>query len=66
MPYSIEASVMRKRLTQNNWLNHLDEMMDGEIEYMLRTAPDAKRLKQELESDPIPVWRFAEELRDLF
>ena len=66
MSYSVAGSIRQKRLTQENWLNHLDEMTDGEIEYMLRTAPDAKRLKQELASDPLPVRRFAEELRDLF
>ncbi len=57
-------SIKAKRITQQNWLNHLDEMTDEEIELMLSTEPDAKRIAEEREAWPCPVRQLAEEMRD--
>lgn len=65
MPYSIEASIKAKRLTRDNWLNHLDEMTDEEITYMLDTEPDAVRIAEERKAQPeISDRTTAEFMRD--
>lgn len=64
MAYSLEASIKAKRLTQENWLNHLDSMTDEEIEYMLQKEPDAKRIAEERKAQPGSVRQLAEEMRD--
>lgn len=65
MPYSIEASIKAKRLTQDNWLNHLDEMTDEEITYMLDREPDAVRIAEERKAQPeISDRTTAEFMRD--
>lgn len=64
MAYNLEASIKAKRLTQENWLNHLDAMTDEEIEYMLQREPDAKRIAEERKAQPMPVRKLAEEMRD--
>lgn len=65
MPYSIEASIKAKRLTRDNWLNHLDEMTDEEITYMLDREPDAVRIEEERKAQPeISDRTTAEFMRD--
>ena len=65
MPYSIEASIKAKRLTRDNWLNHLDEMTDEEITYMLDRDPDAVRIAEERNAQPeISDRTTAEFMRD--
>lgn len=65
MPYSIEASIKAKRLTRDNWLNHLDEMTDEEITYMLDREPDAVRIAEERKAQPeISDRTTAEFMRD--
>lgn len=65
MPYSIEASIKAKRLTRDNWLNHLDEMTDEEITYMLDMEPDAVRIAEERKAQPeISDRTTAEFMRD--
>lgn len=65
MPYSIEASIKSKRLTRDNWLNHLDEMTDEEITYMLDREPDAVRIAEERKAQPeISDRTTAEFMRD--
>ena len=65
MPYSIEASIKAKRLTRDNWLNHLDEMTDEEITYMLDREPDSVRIAEERKAQPeISDRTTAEFMRD--
>ena len=65
MTYSIEASIKAKRLTRDNWLNHLDEMTDEEITYMLDREPDAVRIAEERKAQPeISDRTTAEFMRD--
>lgn len=65
MPYSIESSIKAKRLTRDNWLNHLDEMTDEEITYMLDREPDAVRIAEERKAQPeISDRTTAEFMRD--
>ena len=65
MQYSIEASIKAKRLTRDNWLNHLDEMTDEEITYMLDREPDAVRIAEERKAQPeISDRTTAEFMRD--
>ena len=65
MPYSIEASIKAKRLTRDNWLNHLDEMTDEEITYVLDREPDAVRIAEERKAQPeISDRTTAEFMRD--
>ena len=65
MPYNLEASIKLKGLTQDNWLEHLDEMTDEEITYMLDREPDAKVIAEERKARPSLSDRTrAEFLRD--
>lgn len=65
MPYNLEASIKLKGLTQDNWLEHLDEMTDEEITYMLDREPDAKVIAEERKAQPSLSDRTrAEFLRD--
>ena len=65
MPYNLEASIKLKGLTQGNWLEHLDEMTDEDITFMLDKEPDAKRIAEERKAQPSLSDRTrAEFLRD--
>lgn len=65
MAYNLEASIKLKGLTQDNWLEHLDEMTDEEITYMLDREPDAKVIAEERKAQPSLSDRTrAEFLRD--
>lgn len=65
MPYSVEASIKAKNLTMDNYLDHLGEMTDEEITYMLNQEPGRKRLDEERRARPDITDRTrAEFLRD--
>lgn len=57
--------IRAKGLTMDNYLDHLDEMTDEEITYMLNQEPGRKRLDEERKADPsISDRTRAEFLRD--
>lgn len=60
MPYSVEKSIKAKGLTQDNYLQHLDEMTDEEITYMLDMDPqyskEAQETRQALQTTPKEEW----------
>ena len=53
-----------EKITLENYLRHLDEMTDQEIEAMLMQEPDAERIREELTVDKESPRKYAEEKRD--
>ena len=65
MAQNIEASIKNKGLTMDNYLQHLDEMTDEEITFMLNQEPGRERLDEERKARPSITDRSrAEFLRD--
>ena len=65
MKQKIEAAIKAKGLTLDNYLQHLDEMTDEEITFMLNQEPGRKRLDEERKARPDITDRSrAEFLRD--
>ena len=60
-----KASLQRKGVTQENWLQHLDELTDEEITSLLDREPNRGQLDEEREARPdISDRTRAEFLRD--
>lgn len=57
-------SLEARGLTLDNYLQHLDEMTDQEIEAMLMQEPDAERIRTEMKVDKESPRKYAEEKRD--
>ena len=65
MPQDVASSIQAKGLTLDNYLQHLDEMTDEEITYMLNQEPGKERLDEERAADPSITDRTrAEFMRD--
>ena len=65
MPSNIEKSIKAKGLNLDNYLQHLDEMTDEKITYMLDQEPGKVRLDEERKARPEITDRSrAEFLRD--
>lgn len=61
----LPAIIRAKGLTMENYLDHLDEMTDEEIAFMLNQEPGRERLDEERRADPsISDRTWAEFLRD--
>lgn len=61
----LPEKIRAKGLTMDNYLDHLDEMTDEEITFMLNQEPGRERLDEERKADPsISDRTWAEFLRD--
>ena len=61
----IGRSLVERRVNPRNWLQHLDEMSDMEISYMLEQEPGIGRLNEERMARPdVTDRQYAEGMRD--